>query len=339
MTRRVALAAIVACGVGGSALAAPLVIRARAFDGAAWHERFEIEIDGGVIVRAGEPTGGPALELAGAALVPGLVDCDARLGLSGRGEELEEAVATDLHLADMFAPRQDESADFRASGVTAAWLDTPGGTVVAGHAAIVVPTAGAPRVDRAAWGLAASLASWARDPDRAPASLPEQAEALERAPKGAGPLRVRFDDGASLRHAARLGIPLGLPQRREDLIELPPGRALVASADWASVTDEALGPLVAWAREGRLALGSGESVVGARALRLAAHRLVELGVDPSAALRAMTRDAADVMGSPSRGRLEAGARADVVLWLGDPTSLASRPIRAWVSGEEVYRAP
>ena len=337
--RRAAVLAIVLAALAPRAGAAPLVLRARAFDGTAWHERFEVEIDAGRIVRAGEPTGAPALEIAGASLVPGLIDCDARIGLAGPDEELEEAISTDLRLADMFAPRADEAAGFRASGITAAWLDTPGGTVVAGHAAIVAPGPGEPRIDRASWGLAASLASWARDPDRAPASLPEQAAALERAPKGDGPLRVRFDDGASLRQAARLGVPLGLPQREADLVELAPARALVASADWTSVPDDALRPLVAWARTGRFALGSGETPMGARGLRLAAHRLAGLGVNPAVLLRAMTRDAADVMDDPVRGRLEPGARADVVLWLGDPVSLASRPLRAWVSGEEVYRAP
>ena len=47
--------------------------------------------------------------------------------------------------------------------------------------------------------------------------------------------------------------------------------------------------------------------------------LVEHGLTPAAALRAATSVAADVLGDVGRGRIRAGARADVVAVGGDPT--------------------
>lgn len=64
---------------------------------------------------------------------------------------------------------------------------------------------------------------------------------------------------------------------------------------------------------------------------------VREGMDVDAALRAITINPATVMGVADRiGSLEVGKDADVVLWTGDPLALASRVLRTWVSGREVY---
>ncbi len=64
---------------------------------------------------------------------------------------------------------------------------------------------------------------------------------------------------------------------------------------------------------------------------------VKEGMDRDAALRAVTINPAEVMGVADRvGSLEPGKDADVVLWSGDPLDFASRPLRVWVSGREVY---
>ena len=65
---------------------------------------------------------------------------------------------------------------------------------------------------------------------------------------------------------------------------------------------------------------------------------VREGMDADAALRSITINPARVMGVDDRvGSLEEGKDADVVLWSGDPLALASRVLRTWVSGREVYR--
>ena len=316
--------------------AEPLRLRARVFDGTAWREAAEVVVDGGVIT-AVRDAGDDPLE---GVLTPGLIDLDARYGLGGGDEEMPEILATDLRLRDAFAPDVSEADALRRSGVTSAWLLGGPSVVAAGAGAVVQPAAGSPRIARASWGLSASLASTARIAERAPTSLPDQADALATVlGEIPGPARIRFDDGASARHAARLGIPVGVPRRAEDLVEMRAAPALIASADWAGVDFAALLRLRAWMAASPMGLGSGNTEAGPSGVRIAAARLVEEGADPSAVLRAMTSDAATILGDPSRGRVAPGAVADLVLWSGDPTSLNSRPLRVFVAGEEIFHAP
>jgi imidazolonepropionase-like amidohydrolase len=64
---------------------------------------------------------------------------------------------------------------------------------------------------------------------------------------------------------------------------------------------------------------------------------VKEGMDRDAALRAVTINPAEVMGVADRvGSLAVGKDADLVLWSGDPLELASRVLRVWIDGREVY---
>jgi len=64
---------------------------------------------------------------------------------------------------------------------------------------------------------------------------------------------------------------------------------------------------------------------------------VKEGMDRDAALRAVTINPAEVMGVADRvGSLAVGKDADLVLWSGDPLELASRTLRVWIEGREVY---
>ncbi len=85
----------------------------------------------------------------------------------------------------------------------------------------------------------------------------------------------------------------------------------------------------------RPALGSGGS--GGRFLRLLAARRVGMGVDPADALQAITLRAAEAAGVADRlGTVAAGKRADVVVWTGDPFSVASRAAVVLVAGSVVH---
>jgi imidazolonepropionase-like amidohydrolase len=64
---------------------------------------------------------------------------------------------------------------------------------------------------------------------------------------------------------------------------------------------------------------------------------VKEGLDPAAALRALTVNPARIMGMDDRvGALEVGLDGDVVVWSGDPLDVMSRALRTFVSGREVY---
>jgi imidazolonepropionase-like amidohydrolase len=65
---------------------------------------------------------------------------------------------------------------------------------------------------------------------------------------------------------------------------------------------------------------------------------VKEGLDPSAALRAVTINPARILGVADRvGSLVPGKDADLVIWSGDPLDVMSRAEAAYVEGREVYR--
>lgn len=59
------------------------------------------------------------------------------------------------------------------------------------------------------------------------------------------------------------------------------------------------------------------------------------GVTPEQALMLMTKAPADIFGLTDVGTLEAGKRADVVIWDGDPLELASAPVAVMIDGRQV----
>lgn len=66
---------------------------------------------------------------------------------------------------------------------------------------------------------------------------------------------------------------------------------------------------------------------------------VKEGLDPRAAIEALTINPARIVGIDDRlGSLEPGKDADLVIWSGDPLDMPSRVQRAFVGGEEVYSA-
>ena len=73
-------------------------------------------------------------------------------------------------------------------------------------------------------------------------------------------------------------------------------------------------------------------------LRHAAAFAIRHGLDPVAALRALTETPATLLGMDDRlGALEPGREADFVVYSGHPLSLASAVERVVVGGREVYR--
>jgi imidazolonepropionase-like amidohydrolase len=76
---------------------------------------------------------------------------------------------------------------------------------------------------------------------------------------------------------------------------------------------------------------------GSRLLVLHAARAVAAGLDPDAALAAITLRAAEVSGVAARvGSLEAGKDADLVFLTGPPLDTRSRVVRVLVDGETVF---
>ena len=129
---------------------------------------------------------------------------------------------------------------------------------------------------------------------------------------------------------------MGLPETPEELDEAARARGLVLDGPWPGARPEATSLAVQALSRGDVTLGSGEAPAGTTSIRHAAARLLQAGAPSDRVLACLTSVAATLAGRPERGAIEAGKVADLVLWSGDPLSLASRPLRAWVGGVLVF---
>jgi len=101
-----------------------------------------------------------------------------------------------------------------------------------------------------------------------------------------------------------------------------------------AATLAAAGIKTAVAAEDALGIGAQEE------LALSAALAAKGGLDRTAALRAVTLTAAELMGVASRvGSLEPGKDADFAIWSGSPLSPYSRCEQTWIEGRKYTRAP
>jgi imidazolonepropionase-like amidohydrolase len=178
---------------------------------------------------------------------------------------------------------------------------------------------------------------------------------LRRVLKGEVPLRVEVHHEDDIRNALRLADDYRLRIVLDSVSH--PGKAgeLIASRRIPLV----LGPFIELEeiptyRKGRSAFWPGSVVTpntrwalgtfsskprGSRLLRVQAAAAVGRGLDPDQVLRAMTRDAAEILGVGDRlGTIAPGKQADLVVFTGDPLDPAV-PVRLAISGGRVvYRS-
>ena len=95
-------------------------------------------------------------------------------------------------------------------------------------------------------------------------------------------------------------------------------------------------PKALLAGDNRWALGTYSTQPrGSRLLRVHAANAVALGIDPEKVLRAITKDAAEILGVADKlGTIEIGTDADLVAFAGDPLD-PSVPVRITISGGKI----
>ncbi|WAL66337.1 amidohydrolase [Amycolatopsis cynarae] len=87
----------------------------------------------------------------------------------------------------------------------------------------------------------------------------------------------------------------------------------------------------------KLAITTDHPVVPINFLVYQAALAVKDGLEPEAALRALTVNPASMLGLQDRvGSLRPGLDADVVIWSGDPLDVMNRALRVFIRGREVY---
>ncbi|TAH38061.1 MAG: hypothetical protein EYC70_05405 [Planctomycetota bacterium] len=314
-----------------------------------------------------QPAGAALLRVRGV-LAPGFVDAFTRLGLADDANESSAAVTPQLLCADSVDTEDPVWQRLLEHGITAVHLVPPpvdmgpGGNysvnVAAGWSALAA-TGGGERVTdpraRQVFSLheapgGGALAS------AGPTSLPGVLEVLNRAVEAGVPGLVergalfQVESAAAVRAASSLAQKYGC--KSTWIVRGDPGSfggelagevvgvPVLAEGSWQWRTPENWRRL--HAAGVRIAFGSdaaGPDWNAFDALRTSAMALSRASGDPKAALAAVTGNAAALAGqSRERGRIGAGARADLVLWSGHPLDASSRVLAVMVGGRTVYTA-
>lgn len=321
-----------------------------------------------------QPAGAERWRLEGV-LAPGFVDAFSSLGVAGRAEENTRTLTPQLRAAETLDLADPRWRRWLAAGVTAVHVVpepvNSGGlwsvNVVAGWAALVEPAGsgafagpGAPLAQvadpltRQAFSLL-EAAFGGRNTRAGPTSLPGALELLDGAllagvPELAQRGALVFVDSAAAVRAAR-----SAAQKHRF------APAWIARGDVGSYGAELSGELVGlpvldeasyepraletWRRLRaagvRIAFGSHreEGPPPPQALRTTAMAFARATGDARAALEAVTANAAAIAGQGrDRGRIAAGARADLVLWSAHPLDASARVKSVMIGGRTVFRA-
>jgi imidazolonepropionase-like amidohydrolase len=171
--------------------------------------------------------------------------------------------------------------------------------------------------------------------------------------KGTTPLRLEAHREDDIRNALRLADELKLRMVLDGVSNPRSAADLIASrhipvvlgpfADFEDTSREERSsdwPKTLLANDNHWALGTFSTQPrGSRLLRVHAAAAVALGIDAGRVLRAMTADAADILGVADRlGTIAPGKQADLAVFAGDPLD-PSVPVRLTISeGKIIYQA-
>lgn len=327
-------------------------------------ENATVVVQGGKIVAVGtdvKPPAGAVVRTLDGELSPGLVAL--RDHSTARGEELDTTrnVLPTVDLALAFDAAHRDADALAAQGVTTAVLAAPGTELVGGLAAVVDPGSGAVLARRAM--LCVGAGSRALSFDRYPTSTAAQFDELDRlfattdGPEGAVfaaakkrelPVLLDVTDRVDIQRASAFAKRHGLTGALIGAVlwgdvlgaVKDAGLSVVIGPFFVGGSPEAPRHAVRVAEAGiRFGFASDAPYNHPSLMRATAAQCVAAGMAPSAALRALTSDAAAIAGVGARtGKLAAGLEADLVLWSGPPTDLTSRPLLVWSDGALVHDA-
>jgi imidazolonepropionase-like amidohydrolase len=325
------------------------------------------EIEGGMILiadgrikRIGAtvevPSGAKVIELSKSSwVVPGFIDAHSHLGSAFDVEETTESLTPEARAIEAFTSRHPDVRAALGSGVTTVALAPGNGNLVGGRVGVV--KLNGQRYDRAIHkvtaGFKVSLGFEALRPDREPTSRKGAVAMLReqlRDPKAelrTQPLFVHVQAPGEIESALELQKAFGL---KMTLIHAR-GAGETVERLQASKLAVAFGPLsVSDRREiletpAKLAKGgvpfafiTDAPVTAEEHLRVTAAFAVKYGLDREVALKALTTVPAGILGlSKDCGSLAEGKAADVVVWSGDPLSLASDVELVIVDGRVTWR--
>ncbi len=308
---------------------------------------------------------------SGTVLIPGLHELLSSVGAPG--EHSEEAIAFDpqANAAAAIDPLRPDLDRSRRAGVLYATVAPTPNRPLSGRAVTFATGARSqlqPVIEREG-PLVFAVGESALDANREPTSRSGLESALRRWLKmeGTALLQANLRDGVAapmihcseamdVRTAAEMFMPI-LDRQRPTLVLASGGsdaarllvevgggpEGVIVVGPFTTITSAAeLRGASALARAGfELALRGDMPIAGPDSLRGSARRAVAHGLDPAAARRAMTINAARCVGLEEQiGAIGAGYRADLVIFDGDPLLSRSEVMRVFQNGQEVViRSP
>ncbi len=314
-------------------------------------------VEDGVVKACGrgvEPPPGTPLIVHDGALSAGLVAAHSYSGGRAEVADVTRAVLPDGRLVHAFDRGHGDFGRALAAGITTLVLAPRAWNLVGGKTAVVKTAGGKVLSDGAHLHLALhTTALWGtREPTSWPGALAE----LERRfaePEGAFaevvdrrlPVMIEAWERHEVARAVdfavahRLSGALRGGRRAGELVDAvrASGLALIVGPFAPGEDRENLRSVALLAEAGvPLAFGLDSPQNDPEALRFSAALCVREGLDPTTALQALTKTAAEVAGVERRvGRLERGFDADFVLWSGPPIELTSRVVAVYVDGVRV----
>jgi len=303
--------------------------------------------------------GARVIEAEGKSVCPGFIDAHSHLGLpTHEMAETVDPVTADLPPLDAVWPERDEVQDALSSGVTTLLLAPGYANAIAGPCSAVKVGQSAPLKRDAA--IQVNLVETAIPRDRQPTSMPgllkliretftESSDGdgiLGAAARGEAPVLIVCQGLTEVERAVKLTGELGL---KASVVIPEPGPRLaeaLAGKDLGAVVP----PLPSSPRERTLRLPADLVAAGvptafssfapmtqAHDLRTSAALAAAAGLPDTAALRALTLRAAEMLGIADRvGSLEVGKDGDVVILGGHPLDLAAPVEVVIIDGEIVY---
>ena len=325
------------------------------------------------VVKTGQVVG-EVIDLGDAVVTPGLIQAHTDLGLGAEMDQTGMADASYLRAADAYFPIGNRAAqELQKQGFTAALLAPGSNNVLAGVCAVVrfdqtcdkakyliEPEAGQKLV----------LAASARVAERYPVSLFGQVDFLTSALEGdlpdlylyhseaiqdqidaqrrriiqslnngGGRAFLVAENDMEVKAALELietfdlrGVLVGAQEVNENFEQIKSkALGIIARPPGLGAFDRSFESVVKASQAGvPLALG----FASAEQIRRFVSRAVALGMPREAALKALTSDAARILGVGDKiGQIAEGYRADLVIWDGSPLDLRSRVIKLIVEGK------
>ncbi len=315
-------------------------------------------VQDGIIVKVGKdleiPAGAGIVDHDGA-LSAGLIALHSNDGAGGELNDTTRTVMPDAEARFAFDPKHPELREALEAGITSIVLCPSSSRLIGGQTAVVKTSGGVIVKPNAqlSLGLSSAALSYNEFPTSYSGALGElnaqfsdPKGAVSRAVAGSLPVLMDVNDRAETMRAIAFAKKYKLRGAMygsywaEDVVVAIKESGFDVICTPFDVGDNQRGArsVAALAAAGvRIGFGLDSPARHPASLRFGAAMCVRQGLAADSARKALTGDAADIVGAGNRiGKIARGSDADIVLWSGDPVALSSSIKAVYIEGKQVF---